>query len=94
MSIERDGEGKKGLCFLPCGKAVKAVRLGCGRDLEEGWQYMRFEYLEPGSTGEGVALLGNYQDRAEAVFGGRNTVHGGGKPPSFVLVPIIPKREA
>ena len=75
MSIKRDGEGKKGLCFLSCGKAVKAVRLRCGRDLEEGWQYMRFEYLEPGSTAEAVALLKNYQDRAEAVFGGRNTVH-------------------
>jgi hypothetical protein len=44
MSIKRDGEGKKGLCFLPCGKAVKAVRLRCGRDLEEGWQYMRFGF--------------------------------------------------
>ena len=42
--------------------------------------------------GCGPFLHNDPDDRPEAMFGGKNTIHGGGKNPSFVLVPIIPRK--
>jgi hypothetical protein len=42
--------------------------------------------------GCGPFIHNDPQDRPEAIFGGKNTIHGGGKKLSYLIVPIIPKR--
>ncbi len=40
--------------------------------------------------GSGPALHNDWVDRPEAVFGGTNTIHTGGRHDSYLLVPVIP----
>jgi hypothetical protein len=42
--------------------------------------------------GCGPFLHDDPDDRPEAIFGGKSTLHASGERSSFVLVPIIPKK--
>ena len=42
--------------------------------------------------GCGPFLHDDPDDRPAGLFGGKNTIHAGGKTPSFVLVPVIPRK--
>jgi predicted acyl esterase len=63
-----------------------------GKDYEHPGKGSRIKSFVNELKGCGPFLHNDPQDRPEAVFGGKNTVYGGGKKPSIVLVPIIPKR--
>lgn len=41
-------------------------------------------------AGSGLFLHNHPQDRQKEVFGGANTIHTGGKYPSYLLLPVIP----
>jgi hypothetical protein len=62
-----------------------------GKDYEHPGKGTRIKSFVNELRGCGPFLHNEPQDRPEALFGGKNTVHGGGKTPSFVLVPIIPR---
>jgi hypothetical protein len=62
-----------------------------GKDYEHPGKGTRIKSFVNELRGCGPFLHNEPQDRPEALFGGKNTVYGGGKTPSFVLVPIIPR---
>ncbi len=62
-----------------------------GKDYEHPGEGIRIQSFVNELRGCGPFLHNDPQDRPEHIFGGRNTVHAGGKNSSFVLVPIIPK---
>ena len=63
-----------------------------GKDYEHPGKGMRIKSFVNEMRGCGPFLHNDPDDRPEALFGGRNTLFAGGRNPSFVLVPIIPKR--
>jgi len=63
-----------------------------GKDYEHAGKGARIQSFVNELRGCGPFLHNDPQDRPESLFGGKNTVYGGGKNPSFLLVPIIPKR--
>jgi hypothetical protein len=63
-----------------------------GKDYEHPGKGTRIKSFVNELRGCGPFLHNDPQDRPEALFGGRNTVHGDGERHFFVLVPIIPKR--
>jgi len=42
-------------------------------------------------AGSGFFLHNHPEDRPEEVYGGDNTIHTGGKHPSYLLIPVIPR---
>jgi predicted acyl esterase len=65
-----------------------------GKDYEHPGKGARIKSFVNELRGCGPFLHNDPQYRPEALFGGKNTVHGGGKHPSFILLPIIPPRKA
>ena len=63
-----------------------------GKDYEHPGKGMRIKSFVNEMRGCGPFLHNDPDDRPEALFGGRNTLFAGGRNPSFVFVPIIPKR--
>ena len=63
-----------------------------GKDYEHPGKGMRIKSFVNEMRGCGPFLHNDPDDRPEALLGGRNTLFAGGRNPSFVLVPIIPKR--
>jgi predicted acyl esterase len=63
-----------------------------GKDYEYPGEGIRIKSFVNELRGCGPFLHNDPEDRPEALFGGKNAVHGGGKRSSFVLVPIIPKK--
>jgi predicted acyl esterase len=63
-----------------------------GKDYEHPGKGSRIKSFVNELKGCGPFLHNDPQDRPESVFGGRNRVYGGGKTPSFVLVPVIPRK--
>lgn len=61
-----------------------------GKDYEHPGKGVRIKSFVNEMKGCGPFLHNDPDDRPEAIFGGRNTLHSGGKRSSFVLVPIIP----
>ncbi len=64
-----------------------------GKDYEHPGEGIRIQSFVNELRGCGPFLHNDPQDRPEHIFGGRNTVHAGGKNSSFVLVPVIPKEK-
>ena len=64
-----------------------------GRDYEHPGKGTRIQSFVNELRGCGPFLHNDPQDRPEAVFGGKNTIYAGGKRNSYVLVPIIPKKD-
>ncbi len=64
-----------------------------GKDYEYPGGGARLKTFVNELRGCGPFLHNDPDDRPEAVFGGKNTLHAGGSKPSYVLVPIIPKRD-
>jgi uncharacterized protein len=62
-----------------------------GKDYEHPGKGVRIQSFVNEMRGCGPFLHNDPDDRPEALFGGRTTLFGGGKNPSFVLVPIIPQ---
>jgi predicted acyl esterase len=65
-----------------------------GKDYEHPGKGARIKSFVNELKGCGPFLHNDPQDRPEAVFGDKNTVYGGGKHPSFILLPIIPSGKA
>ena len=78
-----------------CIVVPKGYRIGLtvrGKDYEHPGKGIRIKSFVNEMRGCGPFLHNDPDDRPEAIFSGKNTVHAGGKRASFVLVPIIPKR--
>jgi predicted acyl esterase len=63
-----------------------------GKDYEHPGEGIRIKSFVNEMRGCGPFLHNDPDDRPEAIFGGKSTIHAGGKRSSFVLVPIIPKK--
>ena len=63
-----------------------------GKDYEHPGGGVRLKTFINEMKGCGPFLHDDPDDRAETIFGGQNTLHGGGKKGSYLLVPIIPKK--
>jgi predicted acyl esterase len=63
-----------------------------GKDYEHPGEGIRIKSFANELRGCGPFLHNDPDDRPTAVFGGKSTIHAGGKRSSFVLVPIIPKK--
>ncbi len=63
-----------------------------GKDYEYPGEGIRIQSFVNELKGCGPFLHNDPEDRPEALFGGKNTLHAGGKNSSFVLVPIIPSK--
>ena len=63
-----------------------------GKDYEHPGEGIRIKSFVNEMRGCGPFLHDDPDDRPEAIFGGRSTLHAGGKRSSFVLVPMIPKK--
>jgi predicted acyl esterase len=63
-----------------------------GKDYEHPGEGIRIKSFVNEMRGCGPFLHDDPDDRPEAIFGGKSTVHAGGERSSFVLVPIIPKK--
>jgi predicted acyl esterase len=61
-----------------------------GKDYEHPGKGIRIKSFVNEMRGCGPFLHNDPDDRPDAIFGGKNTIHASGKKPSFVLVPIIP----
>jgi predicted acyl esterase len=65
-----------------------------GKDYEHPGKGIRIKSFVNEMRGCGPFLHNDPDDRPEAIFGGKNTVHAGANKGSFVLVPIIPKKNS
>jgi len=63
-----------------------------GKDYEHPGEGIRIKSFVNEMRGCGPFLHNDPDDRPEAIFGGKSTIHAGGQRSSFVLVPIIPKK--
>jgi predicted acyl esterase len=63
-----------------------------GKDYEHPGEGIRIKSFANELRGCGPFLHNDPDDRPEAIFGGKSTIHAGGERSSFVLVPIIPKK--
>ena len=64
-----------------------------GKDYEYEGEVGEFgEKFYYASRGTGGMTHGDPDNRPPEIFGGKNTLHAGGKKASFVLLPIIPKK--
>lgn len=63
-----------------------------GKDYEHPGGGARLRTFVNEMKGCGPFLHNDPDDRPESIFGGRTTIYGGGKYPSYILVPIIPKK--
>jgi len=63
-----------------------------GKDYEHPGGGARLKTFVNEMKGCGPFLHDDPEDRPEALFGGKITIHAGGKTPSFLLVPVIPKK--
>ena len=62
-----------------------------GRDyVYPGGSGGRLSNMKNEFTGCGPFLHNDPRDRPLEIFGGKNTLHAGGKRPAYVLLPIIP----
>ena len=65
-----------------------------GKDYEHPGESVRIKSFVNEMKGCGPFLHNDPEDRPEAIFGGKNTIHGGGEKLSYLLVPIIPQKKA
>ncbi len=63
-----------------------------GKDYEHPGEGIRIKSFVNEMRGCGPFLHNDPDDRPEAIFGGKTTIHAGGERSSFVLIPIIPKK--
>ena len=64
-----------------------------GKDYEYGGEMSEFaRTFHYATKGCGPFLHNSPHDRPESIFGGKVTIHCGGERPSYVMLPIIPRR--
>ena len=64
-----------------------------GKDYEYPGEGARLKTFMNEMKGCGPFLHDDPEDRPRSVFGGKNTLHTGGKRSSYVLLPVIPREE-